>query len=135
MDDVVKEWVAFSEMDLKTATHLYETMNPRPLEIICYHCQQSAEKILKAYLIYWRIRPDRTHDLRLLRGECEKIDDTFLKVADECERLNPYSSQPRYPMEIEIYDSDASKALDDIEIIFNFTKDKITGGNISAKRD
>ncbi len=26
-------------------------MNPKPLEIICFHCQQSAEKDLKVFLV------------------------------------------------------------------------------------
>ncbi|MBN2050303.1 MAG: HEPN domain-containing protein [Spirochaetales bacterium] len=36
---------------------------PGPLEIICFHCQQAAEKALKAYLAYNEIRPPKTHDL------------------------------------------------------------------------
>jgi len=36
-------------MDLGTAEYL-QNMSPLPLEIICYHCQQSAEKYLKGYL-------------------------------------------------------------------------------------
>jgi len=41
-----KEWFDIAETDLSSAHHLI-TMRPRPIEIICYHCQQSAEKYLK----------------------------------------------------------------------------------------
>jgi HEPN domain-containing protein len=125
MDDLVKEWVKFSDVDLAAAKHLYENMRPIPLEIICYHCQQSAEKILKAFLIYSRIKPEKTHNLELLRSECEKIDKSFIEIAKKCVDLNDYSSQPRYPMEIEITDSDTVSALQNSEKISNFVKEKI----------
>ena len=44
----VDEWIAYSDMDIASAKHLC-SMKPQPLEIICYLCQQSAEKALKAY--------------------------------------------------------------------------------------
>ncbi|MBO4438811.1 MAG: HEPN domain-containing protein [Spirochaetaceae bacterium] len=43
-EDDVKEWLRFANMDLDTANHLFNTMYPKPYEIICYHCQQSEEK-------------------------------------------------------------------------------------------
>ena len=47
----VKEWLDFAKMDLSSAQHLYKTFYPRPLQIICYHCQQAAEKALKAVML------------------------------------------------------------------------------------
>ena len=128
MDDLikeVKEWIKFSDMDLATAKHLYENMRPIPLEIVCYHCQQSAEKALKSFLIYSKVKPERTHDLESLRNECEKIDNSFSKISNECSCLNDYSSQPRYPMEIEVTDNDTVLALQNSEMIAEFVKEKI----------
>jgi len=125
MDELVKEWIKFSDMDLETAQHLYKTMNPAPFEIICYHCQQSAEKMLKGFLIYSEIKPSKTHDLELLRSKCENIDKDFNKISEQCVRLNDYSSQPRYPMEIEITDGDTCLALRDGENISMFIKEKL----------
>jgi HEPN domain-containing protein len=39
------EWLQFAYMDIDSAQFLYDNKHPRPLEIICYHCQQSAEKL------------------------------------------------------------------------------------------
>jgi|GEM_PF-1569829 len=39
-DDIqrdVAEWLRFVAMDQNTARHLFETMHPKPLEIICFH--------------------------------------------------------------------------------------------------
>jgi len=126
MDNIVKEWIKFSDMDLNTAKHISMTMNPVPLEIICYHCQQSAEKALKGFLIFAGIRPNRTHDLEILRSSCEEVDKTFYEIARQCMRLNDYSSQPRYPMEIEITDGDMKLALTDSEHINRFVKEKLS---------
>ena len=52
MDKVFHEWLSFAETDLGVARHLYESYHPKPLEIICYHCQQSAEKAIKAVIIW-----------------------------------------------------------------------------------
>jgi len=48
--DIVNEWLQVAYDDYDSAKFLYENKNPKPLEIICYHSQQSAEKSLKAYL-------------------------------------------------------------------------------------
>ena len=112
-------------MDYKTARYLYDNMRPIPLEIVCYHCQQSAEKALKAFLIYSHIKPERTHDLESLRDKCEVVDASFNEIIEECERLTRYSSQPRYPFEIEITDGDMFLALQNSEKINVFVKGKI----------
>ncbi|UTC76000.1 HEPN domain-containing protein [Treponema sp. OMZ 792] len=48
--EISKEWYSYAERDLITANHLVKTLHPVPLEIVCYHCQQSSEKFLKGYI-------------------------------------------------------------------------------------
>jgi HEPN domain-containing protein len=60
-----KEWLSYAEMDLSSAEFLLGK-RPLPLEIICYHCQQSAEKCLKGLLVLKNQMPPKTHDLSLL---------------------------------------------------------------------
>ena len=108
----VKEWLKYASNDLEAANHLL-TLYPLKLEIICYLCQQSAEKMLKAFWLYSDIFPPKTHDLELLRSKCEEFDASFLELTDECIRLNDYSSQPRYPFSLEIIDEDMQMAIKD----------------------
>ncbi len=82
--DIVKEWIKYSMMDLSSAHHLYATMLPKPIEIICYHCQQSAEKILKAFLLSNNWELERTHDLRKLCMLSEQFNETFIDIRNEC---------------------------------------------------
>jgi len=83
---IVKSWYDFAKDDLIAAKYLLG-LHPLKLEIICYHCQQSAEKILKGFLISKSIEPPRTHDLRLLRRMCEKNSDGFDDIEKACVRL------------------------------------------------
>lgn len=68
-------------MDLNSAEHLL-TMHPIPIEIICYHCQQSAEKYLKGYLVFYGMIPPKTHDLDELCKLCTKSNNKFRDIAD-----------------------------------------------------
>ena len=40
-------WLEFAKTDLGVAKHLNSQYHPKPLEIICYHRQLSAEKAIK----------------------------------------------------------------------------------------
>ena len=51
-----KEWLTYAEMDLATVEFLL-AMYPLPIAIICYHCQQSAEKCLKGLLTLKKSSP------------------------------------------------------------------------------
>lgn len=45
MTQEMQKWFEMAVTDLGVAKHLNETYYPKPLEIICYHCQQAAEKV------------------------------------------------------------------------------------------
>ena len=53
MTQETREWYNMAAMDLGVASHLDATYHPKPLEIICYHCQQAAEKAIKALIVYY----------------------------------------------------------------------------------
>jgi len=78
-----KEWVRYAQNDLGIATREMEReCNPRhrAYEAILAHCQQSAEKMLKAYVIKNTpsINPRVfSHDLEAIRIECANIDKSF----------------------------------------------------------
>jgi len=104
------KWQRLANMDLKTAKYL-TNMKPLPIEIICYHCQQSAEKYLKGYLVFCGITPPKMHDLDELCKLCAKYSDTFKDIADQCSDLTAYGVQPRYPAEIILDKDDMKQAL------------------------
>lgn len=117
---IVKEWLDFASKDISSAKYLLD-MRPVPLEIICYHCEQTAEKVLKGYLIHHDVEPPKTHDLRLLCKMCADFDKTFDEISQACVNLTAYGVQTRYPFEIEILDSDMQKAIVDADYVMDFT--------------
>lgn len=114
-----QEWQKLAGMDLSTAEYL-KNMNPLPIEIICYHCQQSAEKYLKGYLIFCGMSPPRMHDLDELCKLCLKYSNTFKNIADQCSDLTAYGVQPRYPMELILEEEDMQQALDSAKAVKDF---------------
>ena len=64
-------------------------------DVICFHCQQAAEKYLKAYLISKNVDFGKTHNLEYLVKLCSEIDTEFenVKVGD----LSFYAVEVRYP--------------------------------------
>jgi len=114
-----QEWQKLAVMDLSTAEYL-KNMKPLPIEIICYHCQQSAEKYLKGYLVFYGMAPPRMHDLDELCKLCLKYSNTFNSIADQCSDLTAYGVQPRYPMELILDGEDMQQALDSAKEVKNF---------------
>ena len=67
------EWVRIAELDLSSAHHLFKTHHPNPLEIVCFHSQQAAEKVLKCFLVMQNIDFPKTHDLNELWKMCLSV--------------------------------------------------------------
>lgn len=113
MDNVTQaqEWQRFAAMDLESAEYLLK-MHPVPIEIICYHCQQSAEKYLKGYLVLCGKNPPKIHDLDELCKLCTRLSDTFKNIADHCSDLTAYGVHSRYPMEMMLEEQDKSQSQD-----------------------
>ncbi|MBA4394903.1 MAG: hypothetical protein C0407_15230 [Desulfobacca sp.] len=53
--DLVREWMNKAERDIGMA-ELALVNKPEYTDAICFHCQQAAEKYLKAYLVFLNIR-------------------------------------------------------------------------------
>lgn len=114
-EQLIKEWMDFAEMDFLTAKHLYEHMYPKPLEIICYHCQQCIEKLLKGVLISKDVTLRKTHDLGLLAEMLQDYTDVDEKYLEMCDDLTPYGVKIRYPQELFIEEYNVEKALEETQ--------------------
>ncbi|HVC32857.1 MAG TPA: HEPN domain-containing protein [Chloroflexota bacterium] len=64
-DQAVRGWLLKAQSDLRAARVLFAA-DPPVLDGVVYHCQQSAEKSLKGFLLWHRISLLRTHDLEEL---------------------------------------------------------------------
>ena len=123
--DIVLEWLQIAYDDYDTALYLFENKLPKPLEIICYHCQQEAEKSLKAFMCMNNIDIPKIHDVGLLCSRCAELDGEFLQFQEICDEIEVYAKQTRYPSRIEAEDLNAKAALQQAFTIYNFVKDKL----------
>jgi len=68
-----------------------------PWDTVCFHAQQAAEKMLKAFLAFRGRQPPHTHDLLMLLGECMEFAPSLSDLSDDCALLTPYAIEARYP--------------------------------------
>ncbi len=113
MTPEVKEWYDLAVVDLGVARHLNETYYPKPIEIICYHCQQAAEKAIKALIVYYGAQGGmpKLHDLSFLLNQIKNqvtIDEKYYDYADT---LTPYGVAIRYPNELFLEERNCKEAM------------------------
>lgn len=120
----VREWMRFALMDFDVALNEAKRYKP-PIEIICYHCQQAAEKILKAYTIAQNNTFKKTHDLETLIEECGQFSPDFSNIKSNCVMLSSYVSGARYPSEIELTEYEMKQAIKNAQQVLDFTKSKL----------
>lgn len=118
--EIVKQWIEKADHDLGTAqvTYLYL---PLYRDTIAFHCQQSAEKYLKGYLLFLEIPFKRQHSLNYLLGlisEKISISEALYLNASE---LEEFAVEIRYPDTlIELTDIEIHQAFDIAKMIRAF---------------
>ena len=127
--DIVNEWLTIAYDDYDTALYLFQKPHRKPFEIICYHCQQSAEKSLKAFLCAKRTPIPRTHDTGLLCRKCAEIDDSFSEFLRSCEELAIFATETRYPIRMEMDEMTVKRTLQKAFEIYHFTKGLLTSSS------
>ena len=106
--DLARQWLAKANNDLLNAENNLTAKNV-PCDTVCFHCQQAAEKILKAFLVaHSKVYPI-THDLLLILEHIIPIEPQAEKLRPALALLNSYSVAIRYP------DSDFTPAIEDAE--------------------
>lgn len=126
-----KDWLSFAKTDYESAKYLSTApFYPKPLNIVCFHCQQAAEKAVKALVVYFGNQGGipKVHDISFLLNQVKNIiveqkgitiDDTLLLLADS---LSKYGVSPRYPNEIEVDEYQTAKALKDSKTILDWAE-------------
>ena len=115
--ELISEWFRFANMDLDLAKHSLKTMYPAPLEIICYHCQQAAEKFLKGVIISFDEEPEKTHDLSKLINVLKEYTDITSEFRQIALSLTLYGVRTRYPDAISVDENQTKNAIAQAEKI------------------
>jgi HEPN domain-containing protein len=121
-----QDWTTKAKRDFTTANlnHKHDGFT----DVTCYYCHQTAEKILKAYLLYKGIKKlPRIHILAALIALCQDYDSSFIEIKAEGNNLDQYFVETKYPsdppMDYPVYE--VEEAIKQAEKILNFVLKKI----------
>ncbi len=122
-----KRWLRQAEADLKAAK---DSLKDENYEWACFQSQQSAEKVLKAYLYNLGYTSITTHSIKLLIKECKKRGTFFSELEEAGRILDTYYIPTRYPngldeeiAPVDYYDKeDAKKCLNYATLILESVK-------------
>jgi len=112
--DPIHEWIELADQDEASARFLLD-MRPMPLEVICFHCQQSVEKSLKALMAKHGMEIPRTHDLLELLDLVVSLAPEVASLEPMLLNLNDFSVVVRYPSHVSLEEQDAIKALEAVK--------------------
>ena len=124
MREVTKEWIFKVEGDYRSAEALLHEIEIPEIDSTCFHCQQCAEKYVKAYLTEHDVEFPRNHDLVRLLELCLKADESFEKIRNNLRRLENYGVIIRYPgltVPLEM----AEEAFENANMVRGFVRKKL----------
>jgi HEPN domain-containing protein len=93
---LVRSWLTKGLSDPTSARIVGEAPDG-PLDAAIYHCQQAAEKAVKAFLVFRGVTPEKTHDIRKLVVEASDFQPGFNELVSLAAALTPYAWEFRYP--------------------------------------
>ena len=97
MKPAAREWVRCAEEDFDVAQALMRRRTKFAANSIGFHCQQGAEKHLKARLEEGGLAAPRTHDLVALLQLLLPVEPLWASFAPSFRRLNAYAMKFRHP--------------------------------------
>jgi len=116
MKQATLEWVEKAEEDYLAALALSRRRKVPLHNAVCFHCQQSAEKYLKARLEEAGIRIPKTHDLEVLLNAILPKEPLWASLRPALQNLTDFSVDFRYPGSTATK-QDAKIALRDCKIV------------------
>ena len=99
MNTLTLEWVIKAEGDFFTAKREVKVIKFPNYDGVCFNCQQTAEKYLKAFLQENGHPIPKTHILMDLLALCIKIEPIFQLIQVDLNILEGYAVHFRYPGE------------------------------------
>ncbi|MBM4175274.1 MAG: HEPN domain-containing protein [Ignavibacteria bacterium] len=98
INNIAQQWLKIAERDLLSAKQGLKA-EIVVTDIVCFHCQQSVEKFLKAYLVKHQIEFPKTHSIIALLNLCSTVDQSIKEELHLADVLTDYAVEIRYPDE------------------------------------
>jgi HEPN domain-containing protein len=116
MKQATRDWVKKAEEDYLAALDLSRRRKSQLHNTVCFHCQQSAEKYLKARIEEAGLRIPRTHDLESLLNILLQVEPLWAALRPALQNLTDFAVDFRYPGN-EANKQDAQTAVRDCKAI------------------
>jgi HEPN domain-containing protein len=97
MKTITREWADKAEGDFAIAEREVEVKLHPNYDAVCFHCQQCAEKYLKARLQEADIYFGKTHDLSALLDILLAIEPAWDSLRPDLQTLTQFAVSYRYP--------------------------------------
>jgi len=119
------QWIEKARSDLLNADN--NLVAPRvPYDTVCFHCQQAAEKLLKALLVACGREYPTTHNLFVILEKVLEFDATAESLRQALAMLNSYSVEVRYPGDAWMpTPDDTTQARQAAQEVYDFVQSKL----------
>jgi HEPN domain-containing protein len=118
--EAAEGWLRKAESDLANAELCLN--NNTSLDAACFHCQQAAEKALKAWLIAHDQPFPFRHDLTELISLCAARQPRFNEFLDEASALTPFATGLRYDADFWPAADKVRTALQQARRVYDFVR-------------
>jgi len=124
MNPAVDEWIFKAEGDFLTAGRELRARKAPNYDAVCFHCQQCAEKYLKATLQDNKKHIPKIHYLLELLALIMKFDTSYEFLRADLDTLEDYSVRYRYPGE-SADKEEAKAAYKAAKVVREFVRQKL----------
>jgi len=116
MKQAARDWIKKAEEDWLAALDLARRRKKQLHNAVCFHCQQSAEKYLKARMEEAGLRIPQTHDLESLLHILLPAEPLWAALRPQLQNLTDFAVAFRYPGN-EATKQDAKTAIGDCKSV------------------
>ena len=120
----LRRWLEKAEHDRATA-EMALTLSRPVTDTAAFHCQQAAEKLLKAYLCWREFDFEKIHDLDVLAKQCAQFDGGFAALNERVLPLTTYAVRYRYPGPNDPTVAEVRDALAVVREVSDFVLDRL----------
>jgi HEPN domain-containing protein len=131
--EYVRDWFSKAASDLKIARREMAA-DDAAADAVCFHFQQAAEKVLKAWLVWHDVEYRPTYNIEVLLAACEKVDPAFEQLR-HIEALTPYAVEIRYADDFYMPTADEMReAADMARAAWDFVVAKLAAADVNPAR-
>src|SRR5437588_9056303 len=114
MKQLTNEWLRKADQDFRVMRREFrvssENLEEATFDVVCFHAQKCAEKLLKAFLEEYEIPFPKTHDIRDLITLAKPIRPEWETLKPDAAFLTRFAANFRYPGEF-AYQEEAERAI------------------------